>query len=122
MNDTQEILLKLIDHAKTGEHTKFERLRFFSEYAGGRVVYSSIKKVIDILNITAKDLLKSYCRTIGTSQADINMLLAYNQLQLAIDFYKEEQKIVKAVLADFEKYFWEGDFLKDLILGKEREI
>ncbi len=122
MNDTQEILLNLINHAKAEEHTKFEQLRFFSEYVGGRVVYSSIKKVIDTLAIAANDLLKNYCKLIGTSQADINMLLAYKQLQLAIDFYKEEQKIVKAILADYEEYFWEGDFLKDFISGKERDV
>lgn len=122
MNDIQEILLNLIDHAKVGEHTKFEQLRFFREYAGGRVVYSSLKKVIKILATAAKNLFKTYCKTIGTSQTDATMLLAYKQLQQAIDFYKEEQKIIKAILKDYEKYFWEGDFLKNLILGKERDI
>ena len=122
MNDMQEILLNLIDHAKTGEHTKFEQLRLFSEYIGARVVYSSVKKVISVLNAAARDLLKVYCKTIGTAQADINMLLAYKQLRLVIDFYKEEQRILMAILADFEKYLWEGDWLKNLISGKEREI
>lgn len=122
MKDTQEILLNLIDHAKAGKHTKFEQLRFFSEYVGGRVVYSSIKKIIDILSTAANDLLKNYCKLVGTPHTDINRLVTYKQLQLAIDFYKEEQRIVKAILADYEEYFWEGDFLKDLILGKERDI
>ncbi len=122
MNSTQEILLSLIEHAKAGEHTKFEQLQFFSEYVGARVVYSSIKKVSKILAIAAQDLLKSYCKLVGTPQADINMLVTYKQLQLAIDFYKEEQKIVKAILADYEEYFWEGDCLKDLISGKDRDI
>jgi hypothetical protein len=122
MNETQEILLNLIDHAAIGEHTKFEQLRFFSEYLGGRVVYNSVKKVVTILKAASKDVFKLYCKTIVTSQTDVNMLLAYKQLQLAIDFYKEEQKILKAILKDYEKYFWEGDFLKNLILGKERDI
>jgi hypothetical protein len=122
MNETQELLLNLIEHAKAGEHTKFEQLRFFNEYIAARVVYRSLNKVIADLEYSADNLFKIYCKDVKRQQSDINLLVAYKQFQSAIDFYKEERRIVKTILADYEKYFWEGDFLDDLISGKTRDV
>lgn len=121
-NNTRELLLELVERAKHGEHTEFEHLRFFSEYIAGRVIYRSIKIVIADLKYSAKNLFKLYCKGIKHQQTDINLLLAYKQFQLAIDFYKEEANITKDILKDYENYMWAGDFLKDLISGKERDI
>lgn len=122
MNDTQEIFLNLLDHAKAGRHTKFEQLRFFSEYAGARVTYGATKKVIIVLEDSANTLFKRYCKAVQYQQADVNLLLAYKQLQHAVDFYREEQKIIEDILADYESYLYAGNFLKAFLFGEERVI
>lgn len=122
MNETQEILLSLIDHARTGEHTKFEQLRFFSEYAGARAIDKATQKVVAILEGSAACIFKRYCKAVSNQQADVNSLLAYKQLQQAVDFYKEELHIIKDILEDYENYLWDGNFLKAFIFGEERLI
>lgn len=122
MNETQEILLSLIDHARAGEHTKFEQLRFFSEYAGARAVSRATKRVVDILEESSVSLFNRYCKTVSSQQAEVNLLLAHKQLQQAVDFYKEELHIIKRILEDYENYLWDGNFLKAFIFGKERII
>jgi hypothetical protein len=122
MNDTQEILLNLIDYAKTGEHMKFEQLRFFSEYIGGRTTLRATEKVTDILEDSANTLFKKYCRAVKQHQADVHLLLAYKQIQQAVDFYREEQKIIKDILVDYESYLLAGNFLKAFLFGEERYI
>jgi hypothetical protein len=122
MNETQELLINLIEYSQVSEHTKFEQLRLFSDYTATRVVYKATKKVVALLEEAAANLFKMYCKSIRYQQTDLNLLLVYKQLQQAISFYKEELQVIKDILKDFEKYMWEGDFLKDLILGKERDI
>jgi hypothetical protein len=122
MNDTQELLLNLIDYAKTNRHTRFEQLRFFSEYAGARVTYRATKKVVVVLEESADSLFKKYCEDVKQQQADVNLLLAYKQLQQAVNFYKEESKIIKDILEDYENYLWEGNFLKAFLFEEERDI
>ena len=122
MNDTQEILLNLIDYAKTNRHTRFEQLRFFSEYAGARVTYRSINKVVDVLEESADTLFNSYCKAVKQHQADVNLLLAYKQLQQASIYYKEESRVIKEILEDYENYLWEGNFISAVIFGEERDL
>ncbi len=120
MDDTKELILALVDQAKSGEHTKFEQLRSFKEYIAGCITYHAIKKVIADLEYSADNLFKSYCKAIERHQADVNMLLAYKQLQQAIIYYKEEQKIVRDTLDDYENYLWEGNFINAIIFGGVR--
>ena len=122
MNDSQEILLNLIDHAKAGRHTKFEQLRFFNEYAGARITYRATEKIVVVLEESADTLFKNYCKAVKQQQADVNLLLAYKQLQQAVNFYKEESRIIKDILIDYENYLWEGNFVKAFLFGEERDI
>lgn len=121
MDDTKELLLKLIEKAKAGEHTKFEQLRFFDEYVGGRTTLSATKKVTNILEGSANTLFKKYCKAVRQHQADVNLILAYKQLQQAVFFYKEEQQIIKDVLAEYENWLFSGNFLKAFLFGEERD-
>jgi hypothetical protein len=122
MDDTQELLLNLIENAKAGEHTKFVQLRFFNEYVGGWATYKATQKVADILEDSANTLFKKYCKAIKQHQADVNLILAYKQLQQAVDFYREEQKITKDILVDYENWLFDGNFLKAFLFGEERDI
>lgn len=122
MNDTKELILKLIEYAKTGEHIKIEQLRFFSEYIAGRVTYRATKKVVEALEYSANNLFKKYCKEVQQHQADVNLLLAYKQLQYTINFYKEELIIINESLIDYENYLREGNFLKAFLFGEERDI
>jgi hypothetical protein len=122
MDDTKELILALIKQAKSGEHTKFERLRSFNEYIAGRVTYRAISKVVTDLDYSADNLFKSYCKAIRKHQADVNVLLAYKQIQQAVIYYKDEQKIIKDILEDYEDYLWEGNFIKAIIFGEMRNL
>ncbi len=120
MDDSRELIIALINRAKSGEHTKFEQLRFFDDYAGARVVYSATKKVVATLEHSADRLFKNYCKAVKQQQADVNLLLAYKQFELAISFYREETRIVKDILTDYENYLSEGNFIKAFIFGEAR--
>ena len=120
MDDTKELFLALIEQAKSGEHIKFEQLRSFNGYTAGRITCSAIKSVIVDLEYSADKLFKSYCRAVSKQQADVNMLLAYKQLQQTIKYYKEELKIVKDILEDYENYLWEGNFINAVLFGEIR--
>lgn len=122
MDDSKELILKLVDFAKTGKHTKIEQLRFFNEYIAGRLTYRATKKVVETLEYSVDDLFKSYCKAVRQHQADVNLLLAYKQLQYTVDFYKEELNIIKESLIDYENYLWDGNFLKAFLFGEERDI
>ena len=122
MDDTRELIIALIDRAKSGEHTKFEQLHFFDDYAGARVVYSATRKVVATLEHSAANLFKNYCKAVMQQQADVNLLLAYKQLQLAISFYKEEVRLIKDILVDYETYLCEGNFIKAFVFGEPRNI
>ena len=122
MDDTKELLLSLIENTRSSEHTKFEQLRFFSEYAGGRATLSATKKVTDILEDSANTLFKKYCKAVRQHQADVNLILAYRQLRQAVFFYKEEQQIIKDILVDYENWLFNGNFLKAFLFGEERDI
>jgi hypothetical protein len=122
MDDTKELLLNLIENARTGEHTKFEQLRFFHEYTGGRAALKATEKVTDILECSAENLFKKYCKAVRQRQADVNMLLAYKQLQQAVDFYREEQRLIKDNLTNYENWLFDGNFLKAFLFGAERDI
>lgn len=121
MDDTKELLLSLIENARSGKHTKFEQLRFFDEYASGRATLNATKKVTDLLEDSANTLFKKYCKAVKRYQADVNLLLAYRQLQQAVDFYREEHRIIKDILVDYENWLFDGNFIKAFIFGEERD-
>ena len=122
MDTTEELILKLINYAKTGEHKKVDQLRFFSEYLAAQATYRAAMKVVDILEYSANNLFKKYCKAVRSHQADVNLLLAYKQLQYTVNFYKEELKIIGDDMADYENYLWNGNFIKAVLFGEERDL
>ena len=122
MDDTKELLLNLIENARAGEHTKFEQLRYFDDYISTRMACKATKKVILVLEESADNLFNTYCKLVSKQQADVNMLLAYKQIQQAVNFYQEEVNIVEDILEDYENYLRDGNFLKAFLFGEERDI
>lgn len=125
MDDTKELILELVENARDGVHTEFEQLRFFNEYIAARIMYKSLKKVIEDLEYSADNLFNTYCGAVKQQQADVNLLLAYKQLQLAVNYYKEESRIIKATLKDFENWLWNGnvvEVIKTVLFGEERDL
>lgn len=121
MDDTREVILQLVERALAGEHTKFERLRFFHEYIGARIVCKSTKKVVEALDCSADELFKNYCWAVRYQKADVNQLLAYKQLRQAVSFYEEELDIIENILSDYEEYLFAGNFWKAVLFGEERD-
>ncbi len=122
MDDTRELILELINHARTGVHTKIEQLRFFREYVAARITCSATTKVINVLGLAADNIFNTYCKAVECQQADVNMLLAYKQLRQAVNFYKEELCMINVVLKDYENYLWDGNFLRAVLFGEERDL
>lgn len=122
MNDTKELILDLIERAKAGRHTKFEQLRFFSEYLAAYSVYNATNKVINILEYSANNLFKKYCKAVTKHQADVNLILAYKQLQHTVNYYIEELKIINEAIIDYESYLLKGNFIKAVLFGEERDL
>lgn len=122
MEDTQELILDLLIHARSGEHTKFEKLRWFSDYFAGCTTRRATRKVVEILEYAADNLFNKYCKAITKHQADVNLILAYKQLQQATEFYQEELSILDKIILDYEDYLWSGNFFRSVFLGEEREL
>lgn len=121
MDDSKQLILDLIEHASTDNHTKFERLRYSSEYLAGRVTRRAIKLTVSNLQYSADKLFKKYCKAVTTQHADVSMLLAYVKLQHAVKFYEVELKLINEVLDDYENYLAEGNFINAFVLDKERD-
>lgn len=122
MNETKELILNLIERAKAGNHTKFEQLHFFSEYLTAYSIYNATNKIINILKYSANNLFQKYCRAVTKHQADVNLILAYKQLQCAVNYYIEELKIINEAIIDYESYLLKGNFIKAILFGEEREL
>lgn len=121
--DTQNDLgAELIEHALTGENTKFTQLRFAEDYINTRITRIALKRVIRLLAQSADNIFKAYCKAIIRHQADPTALMAYKTLLQVVGFYQEELSVVNKEIKDYENWLFEGNIISAFLFGAEREI
>lgn len=75
------------------------------------------KQLINNLRYTHRLLFKKYCAAIPEHTTQINVLLVCNTIDTAIDFYKEELKIMTDMTDEYECYLLSGNFLDFVFYG-----
>lgn len=116
--ESQQLLLDIIEQAKTGQSLKFRYIRSWSEFTYRWQQVKSTKLLIRTLNGSAKKLFRSYCKDVIAGISDVNKILAYAQLQDVISFYERDLDTLKNMIKDYDEYLGDGYFWYSLLGGK----
>ena len=121
-NDSQQLLLAILDHAHEDLPLKFTYILSWDEYRYFQGFEKSARIVIKVLKSTADKLIKEYCKDVIAGISDITKLLAYQQLLDIKDFYETDLNTVQQMMDDYDKYLgnW-GNFFRALF-GERRDI
>lgn len=123
MKEDKELALAFIEHAEEGEHSQFQFIRSWQEYLLMRNMKRGLDALIASLRKSAKNLFTQYCSDIARGESDPNKLIAYCICRNALEFYKEERKIVFDMMEEYEYYlFYESplDFIFNLYRPEEK--
>jgi hypothetical protein len=107
-NETQQMILTIIEHAKTTKPTEFRFLRNWTDYRFYKGKLRSFKLLIKALNSGCDRLFKNYCSSVVSGEGDLNKLLAYQQMLEVIDFYQRELFTITDMLCEYDTYLMEG--------------
>jgi len=107
----QQLTLEILRQAEEMRFTKFHLLGNWQEYQVCRQNIISTKLVIKVLQQSAADLFKRYCRTVITGISDINQLMAYSQLKETENFYRTELTTFSRMADEYADYLSHGNFL-----------
>ena len=113
--DAQEIITQIILQAQSKEHLEFQKIQTWSEYFYYLGQKRSLRAVIRILKVCAKCTFKSHLDDILAGHSNVNKLLAYNQFEDIISYYKQEHKTVTYMINEFENYLILGGFIFSLL-------
>lgn len=103
--ETQQMMLTIIEYAKSAKPSEFRLLRNWSDYRYHVGKRRSFKLLVRALQSGSDRLFKNYCKSILCLE-DFNKLLAYKQLQGVIKFYKQELATVTKMIDEYEARLW----------------
>ena len=104
--DFQQMILKRIEHGQLSEPSEFQLIRNWSDYRYYSEKRRSFKIVVRGLLKGSNRLFKKYCQEITRGNDNINKLLAYQQIQKAINFYLQEIDTFTNMLNEYRGYLW----------------
>lgn len=116
--ESQQLLLDIIEQAKTGQLLEFRYIRSWSEFTYCWQQAKSTRLLVRTLNSSSKKLFKSYCKDVIAGISDVNKILAYAQLQDVIAFYERDLETLKRMIKDYDEYLRDGYFWYSLLGGK----
>lgn len=119
-NETQELIMTIIEYAKTAKPSEFRFIRNWQDYKFCKSKVSSFKLLIRGLNKTSDRLFKKYYKGTCYGEGNFTQLLAYQQLQTVIRFYERELVTYLDIVYEYEAYLMEGHYLY-AFLGEIRE-
>jgi hypothetical protein len=119
-DEAQQILEEILAQAEEGKLTEFRFITSWADFKTCFISYKANKIVIKMLKQSSKRLFKTYCKDVISGISDVTKLLAYNQLDDIIDYYKKELKTLDDMLNEYEEYLWRGNFFY-AFLGGERD-
>ena len=120
--ETREIINDLIQQAEDEDHVEFKLITTWEEYRFYLQQERAFKVVVKVLKACARATFRAYCEEVVSGESDLNKLLAYLQLQDVIAFYEQDLQTVKKMNTEYDEHLgnW-GNFVKEFILGYERE-
>lgn len=119
-NETQQMLMTIMEHAKTAKPSEFRFLRTWKDYKFCKGKVSSFRLLVSALDKTSERLFKKYYKGVIRCEANFNQLLAYQQLQQVIRFYQQELVTHTSIIYEYEAYLMEGHYF-DSLLGEIRK-
>ena len=119
-NETQELIMTLIDHAKNAKPSEFRFIRTWCDYRFCKGKVNSFKLLVQGFNKTSDRLFKIYCDGVNNGAGNFNQLLAYQQLQQVIRFYENELVTYLSIVYEYEAYLMTGHLLS-AFFGEIRE-
>lgn len=114
-SEVQQIILDYIKHAQAAKHSEFRFIRNWLQFKFYRRKRKSFKILLGGLNKSANRLFKAYCQEVTRGEANFNKLLAYQQVQLAIDFYTQELNIINEIIDEYDNYLAAGNFASSFL-------
>ena len=122
-NDSQQLLLAILDHAHEDPPLKFTYILSWDEYRYFQGFEKSARIVIKVLKSTADKLIKEYCKDVIAGISDITKQLAYLQILDIADYYIADLEIIQQMVKDYDDYLGDCNFLNFVyaFLGAERE-
>ena len=117
--ETQQMILEIIDHAKSAKLTEFQFIRNWSSYRYYQGKRRSYKLLVKALTEGRNRLIKTYCNSLDFGEGDFNKLLAFNQMQKVLQFYSKELYTVTDMIYEYEAYLMESNLL-DAFFGGYR--
>ena len=120
--EAREIINELIQQAEDKDYIEFKLITTWNEYWYYLQQERALKVVIKVLKACIKATFDSYCKEVPLGGADFNKLLACRHLEDVITFYEQDLQTVKKMNAEYDNHLgnW-GNFVKEFILGYERE-
>ena len=121
MNDNGlELAEQLIKRAKEGDHSKFEFIRSLEEYFAARMIKKALKKVVKSFSTPRNNLYTAYIKDIEEGINDLNVILAFSELEQVIKFYDDEIGIVSDMIDEYVSYVHSGH-IWDTLVGNYRK-
>lgn len=120
MNNTeaQQLLLEIIEQAQKKKFTRFRLITSWADFRACRKNAIATKLIIRVLQDSAKNLFKGYCKSIKAGNQDVQQLLAYNEIGEITAFYEEELDTLLQMLDEYDKYLEQGHFWYSILGGK----
>lgn len=118
-NDTQQMMLTIIEHAQTAKPSEFHLIRNWKEYRYYKGKRRSFKLLTKALRKGVDRLLTRYCDSVATGKENFNTLVAYQQMVEVLTFYERELATVTGMIYEYEAYLFEGNYVS-AFLGEIR--
>ena len=111
--ETQQLLLEIIERAENRQFTEFRLLISWDEFRTHKQMARANKLIISMLKTSARNLINSYYKNVLIGISDVNELLAWRQLQEIIEFYQKDLETIQKMIDEYDDYLGEGNFWYD---------
>lgn len=119
--EEQQLLTTIFEQANSAKPSEFHFICNWTDYKFYRGKRKSYRLLIRILNKGATRLLRGYCNSVVTGDANFLKLLAYQQLLQVIEFYEKELNTYIDMINEYEAYLFEGNLLWSFLGGYRPE-
>lgn len=109
--DDQKIFMDIIKRAESEEHTQFEYIRNWQEYAARKTNQRALRLLVKSLNTSINKLLKKYCKAVRLGNADVTTLLVVNKLTQTKSYYDTELAAIDDMVCEYDAYLMDGKLL-----------
>lgn len=97
----------LLKRVRNNEHSKYEELNTYNEYAAAKIISKVNKSLIRSFDKTSKRVFKDYLKSMVNGIDNIKLLFDYNLLRKSVEFFKEEDNILIKAIKNCRQFMWD---------------